>query len=66
MNSKKLNRQQGRGIRCPRCAGATRVYHSIAVPDKNEQHRYRICIRKSCGSKIYTVESVQRYVEGAE
>lgn len=57
---RKPNRQQGSGIRCPKCNGRTKVYHSVPHPENNEQHRYRKC--DICKLKIYTIEFVSRSV----
>ena len=48
--------QQGTGIRCPACDGQTRVVRTLPKPGESIQGRYRVC--DTCGTRIYTEESV--------
>jgi len=53
---KKKNKQQGGGIRCPKCNSSTRVRRTEPRPDISIQLRFRICDK--CGLKISTSEEI--------
>jgi len=52
----KINPQQGSGIRCPSCNGATKVMRTEPHPEISMHGRYRKC--DECGKRIYTEEVI--------
>ncbi|RLI66879.1 MAG: hypothetical protein DRO67_00455 [Candidatus Asgardarchaeum californiense] len=55
---KKVNIQQGSGIRCPKCGESTHVNNSVPLPNKSIMRRYREC--NACGHRFMTEEVIKR------
>jgi transcriptional regulator NrdR family protein len=52
----KKNKQQGGGIRCPKCNSSTKVRRTEPLPEVSIQLRSRICDK--CGMTIETEEKI--------
>ena len=52
----KINKQQGSGIRCPKCGGSTKVIRTLPLPEESKQIRLRKC--DICGIKLESKERI--------
>ena len=55
---KSIVRQQGTGIRCPKCSGVMRVVRTDPHPNISMHGRFRTCTNKNCGHRVYTEERI--------
>ncbi|RKZ98179.1 MAG: hypothetical protein DRQ46_02850 [Gammaproteobacteria bacterium] len=54
--TRKKNKQQGGGIRCPKCGSSTKVRRTEPQPEISVQLRSRICDK--CGLSLETEEKI--------